>query len=342
MSEPFLRCRGLTKRFGETLAVDGVDLDVEQGHTYALLGPSGCGKTTLLRMIAGFEHADSGSVELGGRTLSSGSVYLPAERRRIGMVFQDYALFPHLTVEANVMFGITEKTDKRVRASEVLEVVGLGGLGGRMPHELSGGQQQRVALARSLAVRPELVLLDEPFSNLDPAMRVKVRTEVRQIIEWLGITALFVTHDQEEALSIAERVAVMLDGRIEQVGQPAEIYMHPSTRLVAEFLGETNFFAGDVTGGRLEFELGQMPVESDLTGPVTVMVRPEALALSFESGVPVDIERCEYFGHDQLIHVRLPSGAPAKIRSLTANGIAPGQRLGLELRGDVVLYGDAS
>jgi len=250
LSEPFLRCRGLTKRFGETLAVDGVDLDVEQGHTYALLGPSGCGKTTLLRMIAGFEHADSGSVELGGRTLSSGSVYLPAERRRIGMVFQDYALFPHLTVEANVMFGITEKTDKRVRASEVLEVVGLGGLGGRMPHELSGGQQQRVALARSLAVRPELVLLDEPFSNLDPAMRVKVRTEVRQIIEWLGITALFVTHDQEEALSIGDRVAVMKAGRIQQVATPGELLRAPASEFVARFLGYQNLLPLDGALGR--------------------------------------------------------------------------------------------
>lgn len=342
MKDVVLSCEGVTKSFGEAMAVRGADLEMERGQTYALLGPSGCGKTTLLRLIAGFDRADAGRIVLDGKVLTDDGTFVAPEKRRVGMVFQDYALFNHLTVAANIAFGVGRGVDKKERTDQLLAIVGLEGLGSRMPFELSGGQQQRVALARCVAARPEVVLLDEPFSNLDPGMRGRVRSEIKQIIESLGIAALFVTHDQEEALSIAGRVAVMLEGRIEQVGEPAEIYTHPATRRVAEFLGETNFFAGDVLSGRLEFELGTMPVATDLSGPVSVMVRPEALALSFDSGVLVDVERCEYFGHDQLIHVRLPSGTPAKIRTLTANGVLPGQRVGLELRGDVVLYGGSS
>jgi len=335
---PFLRCEGLVKRFGAVTAVDGAELRVERGRTLALLGPSGCGKTTLLRLIAGFEMADAGEVVLGGRRLSGPGTWLAPQKRRVGLVFQDYALFPHLNVESNVAFGLANGRDKRKRVGELLELVGLEGLSGRMPYELSGGQQQRVALARTLAAEPELVLLDEPFSNLDPAMRERVRAEVRGIIESLGTTAVFVTHDQEEALSLAEEVAVMLEGRILQVGKPREMYTRPSDRRVAEFLGEANFLPGVVEDGQVRFELGRVALANVARGEVDVMVRPEGLTLSAEAGEPVEVVSAEYYGHDQTVLVRLGSGAVLKVRLLAGEEFSPGQRLGLRLNGDAVVF----
>ena len=244
MSEAFLECTGVSRRFGRVTALDGADLTVDEGQTLALLGPSGCGKTTLLRIIAGFESADAGAVKLDGRMLTARDVFVAAEKRRVGLVFQEFALFPHMDVGANVAFGMPAGVDKRERVERMLALVGLAGLGKRMPHELSGGQQQRVALARTLAAEPKLVLMDEPFSNLDPAMRSRVRAEVRKLVESLGMTTVFVTHDQEEALSIAARVAVMLNGRIVQTGAPADVYRRPASRDVAEFLGDANIVDG--------------------------------------------------------------------------------------------------
>lgn len=339
MSDTFLRCQGLVKRFGPVTALDGADIAVERGRTLALLGPSGCGKTTLLRLIAGFETQDAGEVVLGGRRLSGPGTWLAPQKRRVGLVFQDYALFPHLNVESNVAFGLANGHDKRNRVAELLELVGLDGLGGRMPYELSGGQQQRVALARTLAAEPELVLLDEPFSNLDPAMRERVRAEVREIIESLGTTAVFVTHDQEEALSLAEEVAVMLDGRILQVGKPRDMYTRPADRRVAEFLGEANFLPGVVQDGLVRCELGRVPpANAGTDGDVDVMVRPEGLALSAEAGEPVEVVSAEYYGHDQTVMVRLGSGAVLKVRLLAGEEFSPGQRVGLRLKGDAVVF----
>jgi iron(III) transport system ATP-binding protein len=337
MSEPFLICRGLSKQFGRITAVRDLELRVEQGHTLALLGPSGCGKTTLLRLIAGFERPNAGSVELGRRSLVGRGTFVAPERRRVGMVFQDYALFPHLSVEANVAFGLPRGGDRR-RARALLSLVGLDGLGSRMPHELSGGQQQRVALARSLAAEPELVLLDEPFSNLDPLLRVQVRADVRRILESLGTTAIFVTHDQEEALSLAGQVAVMLDGTIHQVGTPWEVYTRPASRHVAEFMGDANFLPGVVGDGFVDCELGTLPVLAAFAGPAEVMVRAENLQLSAETGLPVEVVGGEFFGHDQVILVRLSGDRVLRVRSLADLNVAPGQRLGLRVSGGVVAY----
>jgi iron(III) transport system ATP-binding protein len=337
MSTDFVSISGLAKRYGDVRAVDNVDLGIEAGHTFALLGPSGCGKTTLLRLLAGFERSDAGTIRVGEREVESPRVHMPPEKRRIGMVFQDYALFPHMSVAGNVSFGLNGSTSKG-RVGELLEIVGLAGLGARMPHELSGGQQQRVALARSLAAEPDLVLLDEPFSNLDPGLRARLRLEVRGILEQLGMTAVFVTHDQEEALSIAERLAIMMDGRILQSGRPEEVYATPTSRDVAEFLGDANFLPGECRGGEVECELGRRTASASAEGAVDVMVRPECLTLSGEDGIPVEVVSSEYFGHDQLVTVQLPSGAFVKVRLLPGRILDPGQKAGLRLNGDVTVF----
>ncbi|MEX0800044.1 MAG: ABC transporter ATP-binding protein [Dehalococcoidia bacterium] len=342
----FLRCQGLVKRFARTggrlagavTAVDGADLTVARGRTLALLGPSGCGKTTLLRLIAGFEAPDAGVVELGGRRLAGPGTWLAPQKRRVGLVFQDYALFPHLNVESNVAFGLANGRKRKQHVASLLSLVGLEGLGSRMPYELSGGQQQRVALARTLAAEPELVLLDEPFSNLDPGMRARVRAEVRTIIESLGTTAIFVTHDQEEALSLAAEVAVMLDGKVLQTGGPREMYERPTDRRVAEFLGDANFLSGQARDGYVECELGRIPSPLTEAGAVEVMVRPENLALSAETGEPAEIVSVEYYGHDQAVTVRLSGGATLRVRLMAGEEFSPGQSLGLSLRGEAVIF----
>ena len=227
---------GVTKRFAGTAAVDDASLRVARGEVVALLGPSGCGKTTLLRLIAGFERPDAGCVSVAERVVASPGAWVAPEARGVGMVFQDYALFPHLTVAANVGFGLARR-GRATRVCELLSMVGLSGLERRYPHELSGGQQQRVALARALAPSPELVLLDEPWSNVDPFLRESLRAEVAEIIRPLGVTVMLVTHDREEAFSLADRIALMRDGRIVQEGSAEELYFAPSTRWAAEFVG---------------------------------------------------------------------------------------------------------
>ncbi len=245
-----LEIRGLTKRFGRTEAVCGVDLTLQPGEILTLLGASGCGKTTTLRLIAGFERPDDGEVIIAGRVAASGDGrWIPPERRDVGMVFQDYALFPHLTVAENVGFGLTRlsRAEREKRIKQMLRLVGLEAMAERYPHNLSGGQQQRVALARALARKPALVLLDEPFSNLDAALRVQMRDEVRRILKESGAAAIFVTHDQKDALAISDRVAVMNAGKVEQVGTPREIYQFPHTAFVARFVGQTNLLMGEIS-----------------------------------------------------------------------------------------------
>src|SRR5918999_1483819 len=275
-----IRLQGATKRFGSVVAVDDASLCIARGEVVAILGPSGCGKTTLLRVIAGFERPDSGTVEVAGRTVAGAGAWVPPEHRRIGMVFQDYALFPHLTVAENIGFGLPRRA-RAERVRELLSAVGLDGLERRYPHELSGGQQQRVALARALAPAPELVLLDEPWSNVDPFLRETLRAEVSEIIRPLGVTAVLVTHDREEAFSVADRVALMRDGAIVQEGTAEELYFAPSSRWAAEFVGAPNVLPRPIEHGLVRTAVGSFPANgSNGDSRVNVLVRPELLELA--------------------------------------------------------------
>jgi iron(III) transport system ATP-binding protein len=309
---PALVCRDLSKAFDGVRAVDGLDLDVPTGSLTALLGPSGCGKTTALRLIAGLERPDRGTIEVRGRAVAGGGTWVPPERRRVGMVFQEWALFPHLDVTANIAFGLDGVVADRV--GELLELAQLEGLAHRMPHELSGGQQQRVALARALAPAPDLLLLDEPFSNLDAQLRAQVRGQVRAILEATGTTAVFVTHDQEEALSIADRIAVMVDGTIRQTATPFEIYTSPRDAAVARLVGQANLLTAIVTNGRASSALGDVDAPEMPDGPCELLVRPESVEIVADpagSGRVIDVE---FYGHDQLIRCRLAGGEELSVR----------------------------
>jgi iron(III) transport system ATP-binding protein len=301
---------GVEKVFGRTRAVDGATLRVGEGELVALLGPSGSGKTTLLRVIAGFEEPDAGRVAIGGRPVAGGGAWVEPEHRRIGMVFQDGALFPHLSVEGNVAFGLStrprEERDGLTRRT--LELVGLQHKAKSAVHELSGGERQRVALARALAPEPELVLLDEPFSNLDATLRAGLRREVELILRDAEATALLVTHDQEEALSLADRLAVMRDGRIVQVGPPVEVYGSPATRWAAQFVGEVNVLSGVARGSGVETELGVFDLRTPASGSVQVAVRPEQLELSAHSTTNAEVIGREFRGHDVLYRLRHGGG----------------------------------
>ncbi len=309
-----LRCAGVYKSFGNTVALDGLDLRLREGALLALLGPSGCGKTTALRVIAGFEKPSAGDVWVGDRHVAGKRAWIPPERRSVGMVFQDWALFPHLDVWHNVAFGIPRERAERVR--EVLELVDLQGLDRRLPHELSGGQQQRVALARALAPSPEVILLDEPFSNLDATLRAAVRAEVRQVLREAGATAIFVTHDQEEALSMADELAVMVAGRVVQVGAPHQVYGMPADSSVAALVGEANFFSGVVRNHVAVTPLGDMPAPGLGDGPIEVMVRPESIQLTYREDGDARIVDTEFYGHDQLVRAVLPDGTRLDSRLL--------------------------
>lgn len=337
-----LRCQGLVKRYGETVAVDHVDLSVARGSLTALLGPSGCGKTTVLRLVAGLLDPDAGTIEIDGYLVTGPGVAVPPERRNVGMVFQDYALFPHLSVARNVAYGLRAlpRADRPARVAQALDLVGLGALGDRLPTQLSGGQQQRVALARALAPEPDLILLDEPFSNLDASLRTTVREEVRAILKAAEQTAVFVTHDQEEALSLADLVAVMEDGRVHQVAKPQVLYTRPTTRFVAEFVGEADVLPGSRAGRYLvDTPIGRLPTDRALrAGEVTVVVRPEALHVRPDPAGPGVVTGLSYFGHDQLITIDVAGGHRLRSRRGPALDLDRGDRVRLEVTGAVVAF----
>ena len=329
---------GLTKEFGAVRAVDQVDLDVGESEVLALLGPSGCGKTTTLRLIAGFERPDAGRIVLDGEEVAGRGRMVPPERRRVGVVFQDYALFPHLTVAQNVGYGVLDRARRDTRVAEMLELVGLAGEASRLPHELSGGQQQRVAMARALAPEPALVLLDEPFSNLDAALRVRMRSEVRAILRDARATAVFVTHDQEEALSLADRIAVMRAGRVLQVDEPAALYAHPTDRFVATFVGDADLVPGRADGGVVATAVGRLTTTDGLAGDVEVALRPERVSLRLDGAGQGVVRAITYFGHDQLVEVGLEDGARVRSRMGPAKAFEPGDRVSVAVKGDVIAF----
>jgi iron(III) transport system ATP-binding protein len=321
----------VSRSFGRTRAVDQVTLAVERGELFAVLGPSGCGKTTLLRLVAGFERPDSGSITIGGGTVAGPGVFVGPERRRIGMVFQDYALFPHLTVRRNVAFGLAR--GERGRALGTLELVGLQHKAASYPHELSGGERQRVALARALAPGPEVVLLDEPFSSLDATLRADLRREVELILREAGATAVLVTHDQEEALSLADRLAVMRDGRLVQVGVPEEVYARPVDRWAAQFVGEVNLLAGVRRAKGVETDIGTFdlprgePPGVPGTRPVHVAVRPEQLELRAHDFGNAEVTQREFRGHDVLYRLRHEMGRTVLVQLPSVELYEVGQRV---------------
>ena len=341
MSE--LVVRGLEKSYGDVSVLRGVDLSVPEGALAAVLGASGCGKTTLLRIVAGFDTADRGMVKLGGTVVSLPGAHVPPERRRVGVVPQEGALFPHLTVAGNVGFGLSRAGRRGPRVEEVLELVGLAGYGPRMPYELSGGQQQRVALARALAPEPALVLLDEPFSALDTGLRAAVRDDVRAALRTAGATAVLVTHDQEEALSMADLVAVMDGGRIAQSAPPGDLYNAPADLGVATFVGEAVVLDVVAAGATAESALGPLTLRHPAApGPGRVVVRPEQITVGRPGdGVPARVTGTVFYGHDALVRLELDgyAGIPVAARQQGApQAVAVGDSVAVQVVGPVSFY----
>ena len=338
----------LHKSFGTHPVLTGLELNVPAGSFTAILGSSGSGKTTLLRLLAGFDRPDRGVVKIGERIVDGVSIHVQPEQRRIGYVPQEGCLFPHLTVAANVGFGLS-RAARRGRVSELLELVGLADLGRRYPHQLSGGQQQRVALARALAIEPEVVLLDEPFASLDAHMRASVREEVQRILQASATTTLLVTHDQDEALSLSDRVAVLRDGQIAQYATPQELYARPLDDRLARFVGEANLIEGVLDGAFVDTPLGKLPAlwhgePLPSSCAVSVLIRPEQIDLhpaDSETGFAGRIVRTGYHGHDAVLHVQVNQAETAEhllVRTLGETQLSPGSAVKLDVRGPVLVW----
>ena len=332
--------QGLHKAFGRQPVLVGVDLVVDDGSLTAILGASGCGKTTLLRVIAGFERADRGTVTLGDVVVDDGRRRIPPEHRRIGYVAQEGALFPHLTVAANVGFGLSRQQRNDGRIDGLMEMVGIGALRERYPHQLSGGQQQRVALARALVIDPQVVLLDEPFAALDASLRVSVRADVHDVLRAAGTTTVLVTHDQDEALSMADRVAVLRDGSIVQAAAPHELYTRPVDIELARFLGAANLVEAIVNGSKATTALGTLPLTNGAPpGDAVVLVRPEQIEIGDDPGGQGRVESCEYYGHDAVAKVSVAgSPDPLVVRIAGDQALPPGTVVRVRARGAVTAW----
>jgi putative spermidine/putrescine transport system ATP-binding protein len=340
-----VRLEDLSRRYAGVTALNGLNLTIAPGELVALLGPSGCGKTTALRLVAGLEEADGGRVVFGGKDVTG----LPANKRDVGMVFQAYSLFPHMTALQNVAFGLQLRhksaDERRRRAGEVLELVGLSAHSHKYASQMSGGQQQRVALARALAIQPTVLLLDEPLSALDAKVRSRLRDEIRRVQLEVGITTLFVTHDQEEALAIADRVGVMQSGHLEQLGPPTEIYSRPATPFVAEFVGLTNRLPGNVNNGFVEVRGARLPLVNTATsnGPATALIRPEAISLASDGDVQSGplagtVIAVSFLGAISRVTIDLGDlTVMAQMPTSTASGNPAGTRVRLAFREDPVL-----
>ena len=338
--ETVLELDGVSKRFGDHAAVDDLSLAVNRGEFFTLLGPSGCGKTTTLRMLAGLDRPDEGVVRIGGEPVAGEGTFVDPEERDVGLVFQDFALFPHLTVAENIAFGLREldPDEREGRVEEMLTLTGLEGYGDRSVDGLSGGERQRVALARSLAPRPDVVLLDEPFSNLDVRLRVEMREEVKRILKVLRVTVVSVTHDQEEALSMSDRVGVMHDGRLEQVGRPEAVFEAPDSRFVASFLGQASFLVGDVEGGAVETPLGRLAADRLRDPPVdgtdvAVLARPDDLVVT-SAEIPEtngQVTGRQYTGPIFIYQVELDDGTEVGCQHNHVEDFEVGERVRVEL-----------
>lgn len=335
MTEPVIAVDSIAVHYGNAAAIDDFTLDIDEGSLVALVGPSGCGKTTALRAIAGFERPATGTISVRGTVVSSNDTMVAPENRNVGMVFQEYALFPHISVAENVGYGV-RGSDRGRRVQEVLKLVGLDDYGDRFPHELSGGEQQRVALARALAPEPDVVLLDEPFSNLDAPQRERMRRELRKILKAARLTAVFVTHDQAEALAIADVIAVMNDGHIRQVGTPDDVYASPVSPWVAKFLGDAVLFTGTASDGAIATALGPVPTLLPDGAKAKVMIRPEwIMPTAVKDGFGLVVDR-EFYGHDQRVEIKLDEGELVEALVPTRNAIHVGDRVDIELVDSIV------
>jgi iron(III) transport system ATP-binding protein len=333
-----VECQNVSKFYGDAPAVHDASLTLAAGELLALLGPSGCGKTTTLRLIAGLERPDSGKILLDGRPVADGNLFVPPNHRGVGMVFQDYALFPHMTIEKNIAYGLSSNQSARV--AEMLELVSLSGFEKRYPAELSGGQQQRVALARALAPQPQTILLDEPFSNLDTGLRAQVRHDVRRILDAAGVSAILVTHDQEEAMSMADRVAVMLAGRVQQIDTPRNLYDDAATPEVFLFLGDANRLLGEALGEVVDMPLGRLTLRHAQNGRVEVFIRPENLVIHPDEIPNARIEGIEFYGDRQAVHARLDANTSHMLELMchAQDHYTVGQPVHIRVRGAVVAF----